>query len=77
MYAPVAQLDRASDYGSEGCGFKLCQAHHINPCNLCVSRVLFFYLITCRDEIYGRIIHKCDILAYVYHIRIIRLDIER
>ena len=26
--APVAQLDRASDYGSEGCGFELCQARH-------------------------------------------------
>ena len=22
LYAPMAQLDRASDYGSEGCGFK-------------------------------------------------------
>ena len=28
IYAPVAQLDRVSDYGSEGCGFDLCQARH-------------------------------------------------
>jgi hypothetical protein len=26
--APVAQLDRASDYGSEGCRFNSCQARH-------------------------------------------------
>ena len=25
--ALVAQLDRVSDYGSEGCGFDLCRAH--------------------------------------------------
>ena len=28
-YAPVAQLDRASDYGSEGYGFDSCRARHI------------------------------------------------
>jgi hypothetical protein len=27
-YAPVAQLDRASDYGSEGLRFESLQAHH-------------------------------------------------
>ena len=26
--APVAQLDRASDYGSEGCKFESCRARH-------------------------------------------------
>src|SRR5512135_2853987 len=26
--APVAQLDRASDYGSEGWGFEFLRAHH-------------------------------------------------
>ena len=26
--APVAQLDRASDFGSEGCRFKSCPVHH-------------------------------------------------
>ena len=31
-YAPVAQLDRASDYGSEGCGFDFCRARQVeNP----------------------------------------------
>jgi hypothetical protein len=29
-YAPVAQLDRASDYGSEGYGFDSFRARHIN-----------------------------------------------
>ena len=28
MYAPLAQLDRASDYGSEGCRFESCEARH-------------------------------------------------
>ena len=28
-YAPVAQLDRASDYGSEGYGFDSFRARHI------------------------------------------------
>ena len=27
-HAPVAQLDRASDFGSEGCRFKSCPVHH-------------------------------------------------
>ncbi len=27
--APVAQLDRASDYGSEGREFESCRAHHL------------------------------------------------
>ena len=27
--APVAQLDRASDYGSEGCKFESCRVRHI------------------------------------------------
>ena len=30
-HAPVAQLDRASDYGSEGYRFKSCRAHHLLP----------------------------------------------
>ena len=28
-YAPIAQLDRAFDYGSKGCGFKSYWARHI------------------------------------------------
>lgn len=28
MYAPIAQLDRASDYGSEGLRFDSLWAHH-------------------------------------------------
>ena len=30
ILAPVAQLDRASDYGSEGCGFDSCRARQFN-----------------------------------------------
>lgn len=29
LCAPVAQLDRASDFGSDGCGFKSCRARHL------------------------------------------------
>lgn len=32
--APVAQLDRASDCGSEGRTFESCRAHHKNPVKL-------------------------------------------
>ena len=27
--APIAQLDRAFDYGSKGCGFDSCWARHL------------------------------------------------
>ena len=27
--APIAQLDRAFDYGSKGCGFRFCWARHL------------------------------------------------
>ena len=27
--APLAQLDRAFDYGSKGCGFDSCMARHL------------------------------------------------
>ena len=30
ILAPIAQLDRASDYGSEGCGFDFCWARHLS-----------------------------------------------
>ena len=29
LYAPIAQLDRAFDYGSKGCGFDSCWARHL------------------------------------------------
>jgi hypothetical protein len=32
--APVAQLDRASDFGSEGSGFKSLSVHHLLPGDL-------------------------------------------
>ena len=35
--APVAQLDRASDYGSEGWGFKSLRVHHF----LAQNRAIF------------------------------------
>ena len=30
LCASIAQLDRASDYGSEGYGFNSCQVRHLN-----------------------------------------------
>ena len=36
--APVAQLDRASDYGSEGCKFESCRVRHLT---LTFVRVFF------------------------------------
>ena len=41
-YGSVAQLNRASDYGSEGCRFESCRSHSkedITSCN-----VLFFVI---------------------------------
>ena len=39
--APVAQLDRASDYGSEGCKFESCRVRHLKT----AERQFFFILI--------------------------------
>ena len=45
-YALVAQLDRASDYGSEGCEFESRRARHKLP----PERAVFFVdiIISCR-----------------------------
>ena len=32
LLASVAQLDRASDFGSEGCRFESCRMHHLERC---------------------------------------------
>ena len=37
--APVAQLDRASDYGSEGCKFESCRVRHLKT----AERQFFLY----------------------------------
>ena len=61
--APVAQLDRASDFGSEGCRFKSCPVHHgfywgfegfLQFLRLRVSAVACTLLALCapRDEAY-------------------------
>src|SRR6266481_1714074 len=34
FHASVAQLDRASDFGSEGCRFKSCRTRHIESSQL-------------------------------------------
>ena len=41
VYAPVAQLDRASDYGSEGLGFESLRARYINAGQSPFSEGLF------------------------------------
>ena len=46
-YALVAQLDRASDYGSEGCEFEPRRVHHIKP-PIPPSEVSF-YVIHCSQ----------------------------
>jgi hypothetical protein len=38
MYAPIAQLDRASDYGSEGWGFESSWAYHMSASGLMSRR---------------------------------------
>ena len=47
--APVAQLDRASDYGSEGLGFKSLRVHQFLPCGrrLCGERRLKLVGLIC------------------------------
>ena len=42
-YAPVAQQDRASDFGSDGCGFKSCRARHSF---LALLLALVYFLLT-------------------------------
>ena len=42
--APVAQLDRASDYGSEGCRFNSCRAHGLIPTGYGIIAVALFYV---------------------------------
>jgi hypothetical protein len=44
-HAPVAQLDRASDYGSEGCGFDLYRARHIGTAEMIDFRRFLFFII--------------------------------
>jgi hypothetical protein len=46
-FAPVAQLDRASDYGSEGWGFEFLRAHSKAAPALSVMRGPFFELLSC------------------------------
>ena len=51
----VAQLDRASDYGSEGHEFESCHVHHLRPHPISRMRPIFFERISqCRNsEPYG------------------------
>ena len=46
--APVAQLDRASDYGSEDWGFESFRAHHVTQEMLVCSKVLYESLVITR-----------------------------
>ena len=41
-YGSVAQLNRASDYGSEGYRFESCRSHNRAKENFTLCRVLFF-----------------------------------
>src|SRR5450759_4228979 len=44
--ASVAQLDRASDFGSEGCRFKSCRTHHSTSLRFFEKERPRFYAIT-------------------------------
>ena len=43
--APVAQVDRVSDYGSEGCRFESCRAHKQRK-RFCSNRIALLQRIT-------------------------------
>ena len=47
-YAPVAQLDRVSDYESEGRGFESLPAHH-KPMTKKMSWA-FFFVVSCKNS---------------------------
>ena len=53
IVAPVAQLDRASDYGSEGWGFKSLRVHHLesNEPQEFMKLLRFFFCITVFEAI--------------------------
>ena len=51
--APIAQLDRASDYGSEGWEFDSSWVYWLRPCNHCGCKV-FLLLPFCRKTARGR-----------------------
>ena len=48
LYALVAQLDRVSDYGSEGCGFDFCRARQMDGRRTCDGR---FFTISFYAEV--------------------------
>ena len=64
----VAQLNRASDYGSEGCRFESCRSHSkedITSCNVlffCYIRIIF-----CGTRLRLRVYHKAFLLHIVLH----------
>ncbi len=39
-YAPVAQLDRASDYGSEGCEFESLRVYELKLNNPLINQII-------------------------------------
>ncbi len=57
LYALVAQLDRVSDYGSEGCGFDFCRARHNIDRR---STVDFYYQLISGRHIMGRLLIVVD-----------------
>lgn len=63
LNAPVAQLDRASDYGSEGCGFDSYRAHHLTLSATHVAskqqQVIFHTLFT-------KICYNASILLFLW-----------
>ena len=59
--APVAHLDRASDYGSEGCKFESCRVRHIKTAErqffLCPLDWQFHHLFNCGSPPCFKVVH--------------------
>ncbi len=73
FFAPIAQLDRASDFGSEGCGFDSYWAHFNFMKKIPgLAYILFFFLFSgCAvfkerdaDSLF-KVRHRCDIFENV------------
>ena len=63
--ASVAQLDRASDYGSEGYGFNSCQVRHV------INKIQYLHSLKRFKNIFGDIFKNLHFLFYtIFHLKI-------
>ena len=69
----VAQLNRASDYGSEGCRFESCRSHDKEDITSC--DVLFFLLYTYKILWYTPKIARIPQSVFVTHCVTLRIEV--